>query len=112
MPQQLGWRKESADAELYLPFFKLGYTHKLHLIKFGEVTKTWNNFMDDLFLQDGFRDHDRCSTDAVRTQWNGRIEKFKKKFGWEDGHQQNLSGEEGDLSELEALMDKYEQNEK
>ena len=47
---------------------------------------------------------EKTTVRAVRQQWDARIELFKKTMGWEDGHCQNLSGFEGDLSEPDATI--------
>ena len=47
---------------------------------------------------------EKATVRAVRQQWDTQIELFKKTMGWEDGHCQNLSDFEGDLSEPDATI--------
>jgi hypothetical protein len=84
---QMGWRLPNSDEALYSPLFRLGYSEKMHLIPHGEVGPKWNSFVNKLFdTQQGFIGRERGSTNSIRTQWDGRIETFKNKFGWENGN--------------------------
>jgi hypothetical protein len=98
--KQKGWRLPTADELLYGPLFRFGYLEGMHLIPHRETLKKWNEF--NKFLhdkdngQDGFRGDEVPSVQSIRAQWEGRIQKFKTTFGWENGHTANLSGMESD----------------
>ena len=51
---QLGWRKEDAEQKLYLPMFRLGYHLKIHVAAYGDIGKVWDDFVSQLYQQDGF----------------------------------------------------------
>ena len=84
----------------------------MHLIPYGEVTKRWEKFVDDLFAtQQGFIGSEKTSVKSIRDQFDARIEAFKKEVGWESGRCQNLSGKEGDMSEpssKEQFLDEHQ----
>ena len=102
---QVGWRHPNADRDLYADMFRFGYVKRIHLAAHGKVTEQWANFVEDLFnTQEAFMNKEKTTVRAVRQQWDARIELFKKTKGWEDGHSQNLSGFEGDLSEPDATI--------
>ena len=63
---QLGWRGANSDEQLYGPLFKFGYFEQMHLlIKYGEMTKKWEKFKEDLFeKQDGFFQRKELKTSA------------------------------------------------
>jgi hypothetical protein len=85
---QLGWRGPNADELLYTPLFKFGYHERIHLVKYGEVGTAWDKFVDDVFeKQDGFvhKKELKGSVKSIKDQWIGRIDQFKREFGWEDG---------------------------
>jgi len=102
---QVGWRHPNADRDLMADMFRFGYVKRIHLASHGKVTEQWTNFVEDLFnTQEAFMNKEKTTVRAVRQQWDARIELFKKTMGWEDGHCQNLSGFEGDLSEPDATI--------
>jgi hypothetical protein len=76
---------------------------KIHLISHGETMQKWNQFLAELFKQQGFIGSE-SSMQAIKTQWNNRILIYKKKLGHEDGRTANLSGEEGDLNEVDEII--------
>jgi len=102
---QVGWRHPNADRNLMADMFRFGYVKRIHLASHGKVTEQWTNFVEDLFnTQEAFMNKEKTTVRAIRQQWDARIELFKKTIGWEDGHCQNLSGFEGDLSEPDATI--------
>jgi len=102
--QQLGWRKPDADEKLYLPMFRLGYQQKIHLTKHGVGKTAWNDFVELLFQQEAFIDHEKCSVQSIKDQWTARIEKFNKQMGSQSDGRQNMSGHDGELSELDKTI--------
>lgn len=101
--KQLGWRKDNADQELYLPMCRLGYHLKVHLAPYGKIQETWISFKEQLLAQESFKNSDG-SLQSFKDQWNKRIAAFKYKFGWDDGKTSNLSDLAGDKSELENII--------
>ena len=67
------------------------------VIPFGQTEKRWKEFVEALFKQPDFADAEQTSIQAIKNQFFARIDAFKRKFG-------NLSGEEGDKTELELII--------
>ena len=85
--------------------FKFGYLKGIHKKNFGTTKEKWEKFVHDLFTtQDGFIGKEKISVKAVRNQWDARIDRFKAKYGWIDGHCQNLSELEKDLNEPDVTI--------
>ena len=103
--KQLGWRLASADELLFTPLIRSAYLHQMHLLKRGETTKKWNEFVDDLFTdQDGFKGENKTSVKCIREQYDARIEQFVKFHGFHDVKMQNNSGMEGDLGDPDKTI--------
>jgi hypothetical protein len=101
---QLGWRLPTAELSLFTPLFRLAEAEEMFTIEYGQDKRRWEDFNDLLFCQPVFRDHGKTSVQAIKNQFNARIEAFKRKHGWEDGKTTNLSGEAGDLCEVDHII--------
>jgi hypothetical protein len=85
--------------------FKVAQQEQMHIIPYGHVVAKWNSFVNLLFEKtQGFMEYEKTSVQSIRVQYDSRIAAFEKEMGWADGRCQNLSGKEGDKSELYEII--------